>query len=173
MDDQLVNDKRHDSNDIASQSLPPSKKLKLNVEGKGDGSDHKATSTTTTATDNQIQQHQHAALHEQYLQIPPEIQAVDFKDRVSWGKFQPYSNIPAPIVPVGTEPQYDLVSSPALCHHINAICGRARACTIHVQPPQPQPQHVSRVNIRSRIAMPHHIGQYVSSSHSTWYGIDK
>jgi queuine/archaeosine tRNA-ribosyltransferase len=135
MDKQLDNNKSNSSDDAASQ-FPPSKKLKLNTEDVAVLC--KATEVDNHNNNNHQQQQQQS--NQKYLEIPQEINAVDFTQRISWGKFQPYSSIPAPIIPVGAEPKYDMKSSPALCHHINAICGRARACTIHVKQQLPQQQ---------------------------------
>ncbi len=112
------------TNDAVSE-LPPSKKLKSNPD------QHIPAEAIVSSSKVAVTERDHA--HQEYLQLPPELQVVDFTKRVSWGKFQPYSNIPAPIIQLDTEPIYDIESSPALCHHINAMSGRARACTIHVR----------------------------------------
>lgn len=65
--------------------------------------------------------------------FPPELLQVDFAQRISWGKYAPYTKDQTlPLVPEGALPTF-AESSPALCHHVNAICGRARACTIHLK----------------------------------------
>ena len=56
--------------------------------------------------------------------LPPELQSIDFSKRISWR--QDYT-----ITPPGTIPRFTS-ESPALCLHVNAVCGRARACTIHL-----------------------------------------
>jgi queuine tRNA-ribosyltransferase catalytic subunit len=69
--------------------------------------------------------------------LPDELSDVDFSKPVSWGKCYPYNapdGLPAsPLVfiPLGTIPIFT-ETSPALCHHIHAISGRARACTMHL-----------------------------------------
>lgn len=68
-----------------------------------------------------------------FTKLPPELAAVDFSTRVSWEKFQPYSSDALPFVPVD-EPPVFTAESPALCHYIHAVSGRARACTIHLHP---------------------------------------
>ena len=123
MDSDIVDRKNDLTGDEVSQ-LPPSKKLKFNPDQSAVDDNDDWSSGGTGGERNQ---------QAQYLKLPPELQTVDFTERISWGKLQPYSDIPAPIVPVGTEPEFDMQSSPALCHHINAICGRARACSIHVK----------------------------------------
>lgn len=77
--------------------------------------------------------------------LPDELKGVDFTRHVTWGKHAPYplsSDVGAvapPIVttPVDTPPIFTK-ESPALCHHVNAISGRARACTIHLMPQKGQ-----------------------------------
>lgn len=65
--------------------------------------------------------------------LPAELVSVDFSQRISWDKYHPYSDIPLPYTPLGTAPAF-VASSPALCHHVHALSGRARACTVHLQP---------------------------------------
>ena len=68
-------------------------------------------------------------------------------ERVSWDKFSPYSDVPFPLVPLGTLPSFREDDSPALCHYVHRLSGRARACTVHVKsqpgqatkPPRPIP----------------------------------
>lgn len=67
------------------------------------------------------------------LPLPPELATVDFTQRVCWGKYSPYSDVPIKLVPEG-EPPVFTEDSPALCHHVNGISNRARACTIHLRP---------------------------------------
>lgn len=68
---------------------------------------------------------------------------VDLSQRVSWGKFAPYTDTVVTFTPVGTAPDFSS-DSPALCFHLNAISHRARACTIHLkqQPGQRHPRPV-------------------------------
>ena len=69
--------------------------------------------------------------------LPDELSDVDFSKPVSWGKCYPYNapdGLPASplaFTPLGTIPIFT-ETSPALCHHIHAISGRARACTMHL-----------------------------------------
>mmetsp|Transcript_7359 Transcript_7359/g.11177 ORF Transcript_7359/g.11177 Transcript_7359/m.11177 type:complete len:453 (+) Transcript_7359:54-1412(+) len=56
--------------------------------------------------------------------LPDELNKVDFSLRISWRK-----NVH--ITGEGILPEFSK-ESPALCHHVNAICGEARACTIHL-----------------------------------------
>ncbi|GKY99940.1 hypothetical protein MPSEU_000947600 [Mayamaea pseudoterrestris] len=72
------------------------------------------------------------------VELPEDIRNVDFSQRVSWRKFHPYSETPMTLVPENEEPVFTK-DSPALCHHVNAMSLRARACSIHTkaQPGQP------------------------------------
>mmetsp|Transcript_7089 Transcript_7089/g.10805 ORF Transcript_7089/g.10805 Transcript_7089/m.10805 type:complete len:547 (+) Transcript_7089:144-1784(+) len=91
---------------------------------------------------------------EQYTELPPELKDVDFTERVSWRKFQPYSNRPLSLTPPspplksadeeGCDSQSTVTvnakstatfpdeNSPALEFHVNAVSGRARATTLHL-----------------------------------------
>jgi queuine tRNA-ribosyltransferase len=71
--------------------------------------------------------------------LPEELQSVDFSQRVTWRKYHPYTDTPLEFVPENQEPAF-MNDSPALCHHVNAISGRARACTIHLKPQPGQRQ---------------------------------
>ena len=94
--------------------------------------------------------------------LPEELQGVDFTRHITWKKYAPYpassspsspssslpksdSNVapPIPTTPVNTPPVF-VKSSPALCHHVNAISGRARACTIHLKPQKGQTKALPR-----------------------------
>ena len=66
------------------------------------------------------------------LQIPPELRTVDFTRRVSWGKYHPYSDKTLPFVKEDETVNFGKTSS-ALCCSIHAICGRARATTLHLR----------------------------------------
>jgi len=92
-----------------------------------------------------------------YLEIPPELECIDFTKRIQWRKIQHTPAIRSAtnthstpinfciesltsspsllrdfaIVPVGTKPTF-VESSLALCFHIHAICNYARACTVHL-----------------------------------------
>ena len=98
---------------------------------------------------------------EDYAKLPDELADVDFTKRVSWRKFHPYplpepaaegesstatdtstptapndNTIPLtaphlPYVKPGTAPKFTK-ASPALCHHVHAVSGRARATTVHL-----------------------------------------
>jgi queuine tRNA-ribosyltransferase len=71
--------------------------------------------------------------------LPPELAAIDFTSRIAWDKFQPYSDTKVLVVPLDEPPTFT-DNSPALCHHIHAVSGRARACTIHLRPQPGQQQ---------------------------------
>ena len=75
--------------------------------------------------------------------FPPELAQVDFTQRITWGKYAPYTTADQalPLVPEGTPPVFT-ADSPALCHHVHGISGRARACTIHLKP-QPGQGHAA------------------------------
>lgn len=74
-----------------------------------------------------------------YTKLPAELEGIDFTRHIAWGKHYPYLDpkgdgklaAPLPVIPVGTEPTFTK-QSPALCHHVHAISGRARACTLHL-----------------------------------------
>ena len=68
---------------------------------------------------------------DQFLSLPPELQDVDFTKRVSWRKFSPYTKEVLPLTPEGQEPEFK-EDSPALCFHVHATSGRARATTLHL-----------------------------------------
>ncbi|GFH47502.1 hypothetical protein CTEN210_03977 [Chaetoceros tenuissimus] len=68
---------------------------------------------------------------DQFLSLPPELQDVDFTKRVSWRKFAPYTKEVLPLTPEGQEPEFK-EDSPALCFHVHATSGRARATTLHL-----------------------------------------
>lgn len=68
---------------------------------------------------------------DQFLSLPPELQDVDFTKRVSWRKFAPYTEEVLPLTPEGQEPEFK-EDSPALCFHVHATSGRARATTLHL-----------------------------------------
>jgi queuine tRNA-ribosyltransferase len=79
--------------------------------------------------------------------LPAELEGIDFTRRISWGKYFPYPDpnrdghlaAPLSVLPVGTEPSFT-DKSPALCHHVHAVSGRARACTLHLpRGPVPTP----------------------------------
>jgi tRNA-guanine transglycosylase len=82
--------------------------------------------------------------------LPPELASIDFSSRVTWDKFQPYSDRKLPFVPID-EPPVFTEESPALCHYIHAVSGRARACTIHLKP---QPGQRKATPVPTPIFMP-------------------
>jgi hypothetical protein len=71
--------------------------------------------------------------------LPTELEGVDFTRRIAWRKYSPYPDpdnegqvAPTiPFVPADARPSYT-AESPALCYHVHAISGRARACTLHL-----------------------------------------
>jgi tRNA-guanine transglycosylase len=73
------------------------------------------------------------SIDSKYLRIPPELESVDFTNRIQWRKTEsiPNSIDPSIFVPVGTKPTFT-DSSPALCFHLHAVCNYARACTVHL-----------------------------------------
>ena len=82
--------------------------------------------------------------------LPPELAAVDFSHRISWHKYAPYTNEKLSTVPVGQDPVFT-ENSPALCHYVNALSKRARACTIHLKP---QPGQVNATPVPTPMFMP-------------------
>lgn len=68
---------------------------------------------------------------DQFLTIPPELQSIDFSSRVSWRKYAPYTSTPLNLTPEGQAPLFT-DQNPALCFHIHATSGRARATTLHL-----------------------------------------
>ena len=65
----------------------------------------------------------------EWLELPPELAEIDFEtDDASWNKYAPYNDTPIAAVPEDTPPVFSK-ESPALCFHVNATCGRARACS--------------------------------------------
>ena len=110
-----------------SQSPRKKRQRKINEIGEVEP----PPSTSTNKEDDQS-----SSKHHYPLPLPNELSSVDFTKRVGWGKFQPYAASPLPMVTnLDTPPVFLKDSSPALCHHVNACSGRARACTIHLQQP--------------------------------------
>jgi tRNA-guanine transglycosylase len=72
-------------------------------------------------------------------ELPEDLQNVDFSQRVSWRKFSPYNDTPLIMVAEEQEPVFT-AESPALCHYVNAISHRARACLVHTKPQSGQPR---------------------------------
>jgi queuine/archaeosine tRNA-ribosyltransferase len=148
-----------DRSDNDEPSLPPpTKKWKYDTavnetDGKDDyptddtkidASDSQTRKGLTTRSDDDPIKDVLIETKLNYLQLPPELTHVDFSERVSWGKFHPYNTLSIPLVPINTEPMFDVTKSPALCHHIHAVSGRARACTIHVRSQPGQSVYPSR-----------------------------
>jgi tRNA-guanine transglycosylase len=73
---------------------------------------------------------QYIANESDFLSLPPELRSVNFTERVSWRKFAPYAAKNLPLIPEGENPVFT-DKSPALCFHIHATSGRARATTVH------------------------------------------
>jgi queuine tRNA-ribosyltransferase catalytic subunit len=81
--------------------------------------------------------------------LSDELNTKDFSQRVCWDKFYPYTDKSLPIVVDPETPPVFTNESPALCHYINAISGRARATTIHLLP---QPGQVKKNERSNKIA---------------------
>lgn len=87
----------------------------------------------------------------EWLELPMELQQIDFQTEgfaaAAWDKYQPYSDTPPLLIPLDTPPTF-FVDEPghsqrALCFHLHAMDGRARAGTIHFNnsaPPVPTPR---------------------------------
>jgi queuine tRNA-ribosyltransferase catalytic subunit len=79
--------------------------------------------------------------------LPDELATVDFSQRVCWDKFYPYvTDKSLPLVVDPETPPVFTNESPALCHYVNAISGRARATTIHLLPQPGQVKKTKRSN---------------------------
>lgn len=74
---------------------------------------------------------QYIANKNDFLSLPLELSSVNFTERISWRKFAPYASETLPLTPEGEKPVFS-EKSPALCFHINATSGRARATTVHL-----------------------------------------
>ena len=81
--------------------------------------------------------------------FPPELKDVDFSQRIVWGKRSPTDT--NWIVPDTETPPVFADDSPALCHYVHAVSGRARACTIHLKP---QPGQLYPTPVPTPIFMP-------------------
>jgi queuine tRNA-ribosyltransferase len=79
--------------------------------------------------------------------LPPELQSVDFSERITWGKYYPYSDHRfLNMVPINTPPSFT-PESPALCFQVHAISGRARATSMYLlYEEKPQQQTVQQQN---------------------------
>ena len=67
----------------------------------------------------------------EFLSLPPELKDVDFTKAISWRKHVPYTDQELPLTPVGEKPVFQ-PEFPALCFHVHATSGRARATTLHL-----------------------------------------
>ena len=85
--------------------------------------------------------------------LPPELHSVDFTSRVSWGKYQPTQETTRVPVEDQDEPVILESESPALCCHVHAVCGRARATTLYLKK-QPGQENKSERSIPTPIFMP-------------------
>lgn len=98
------------------------------------------TSTGTSTAD----MYQPEVVKPEWMELPPELQAVDFTKSIAWDKYQPYSDIPPVLTPLDTPPIFASTGHQrALCFHLHAVDGRARAGTIHFKnsaPPVPTPR---------------------------------
>ncbi|KAL7572110.1 hypothetical protein ACA910_001747 [Epithemia clementina (nom. ined.)] len=86
------------------------------------------------------------------FELPEELRSVDFTSRISWGKFHPFNDKSLPFVDEN-EPASFTDASPALCCHVNAISGRARATTLHLRR-QPGQEAKKERKIPTPIFMP-------------------
>lgn len=78
------------------------------------------------------------------LPLPLELQNIDFAQRITWNKYAPYiPDQPIPRHALDAPPTFT-ERSPALCHHVNAVSGRARACTLHLKPSSRYQQPAAR-----------------------------
>jgi tRNA-guanine transglycosylase len=92
----------------------------------------------------------------EWLELPENLKDVDFTQRVSWGKYAPYNNPgqnQLDLVPLDTPPIFT-EQSPALCHQVHAICGRARACTVHLSPKDEEGNTLERPPVPTPRFMP-------------------
>lgn len=85
--------------------------------------------------------------------LPTELQNVDFTQRVAWHKFAPYTNTPLPLHPLDAAPTFTF-ESPALCHYVHAISGRARACSVHLKAQPGQSQFQQQRPVPTPMFMP-------------------
>lgn len=127
--------------EAVAQNQPATKKQKTD-----DGTTSSYSNGTATPT---------TSLRDKLKNLPEELKGVDFTRHITWGKYAPYPKsansleddddttdttstvrdtaLPIPLVPLDQPPVFT-PSSPALCHYVHAIRGRARACTIHLKP---------------------------------------
>jgi|AntRauTorckE5430_2_1112549.scaffolds.fasta_scaffold27647_1 hypothetical protein len=68
---------------------------------------------------------------DEFLSLPPELKDVDFTKPVHWRKCAPYTDEKLLLKPVDEKPVFT-PEFPALCFHVHAISGRARATTLHL-----------------------------------------
>ena len=67
----------------------------------------------------------------EFLSLPPELKDVDFTKPVHWRKCAPYTDEKLTLKPIGEKPVFQ-PEFPALCFHVHATSGRARATTLHL-----------------------------------------
>jgi len=116
---------REDKNENQKDTTPSPPPTKKDADADG----LKSSTTVPTAT-------QFIVGPDEFLALPPELKDVDFTKRVSWRKFAPYTDQTLQVTPVGQEPVFQ-PESPALCFHVNATSGRARATTLHLPSNRP------------------------------------
>ena len=105
--------------------------------------------------DQSAAQPQQSGVDSCWLAMPEELQSVDFTQPVSWGKYSPYNKErELPLVPLNTPPTFDDPSAPALCFQLHALCGRARAGTIHFPNQDRQGVPVERPSVPTPRFMP-------------------
>jgi len=108
----------------AEAETPPNETSSDNDGGKAKGGLSESSKQIPTATE-------FIAPSEQFLTLPPELKDVDFSKRVEWRKFAPYTDDPLPLTPTD-QPAVFSSQYPALCFHVHATSGRARATTLHL-----------------------------------------
>lgn len=64
-----------------------------------------------------------------YAELDPQLRDIDFQQRVSWGKFAPYTTTPLPLSK--SQPS---TASLLLQTTVQATCGRARALSLYLHP---------------------------------------
>lgn len=78
------------------------------------------------------------------MELPPELKSIDFSQSIAWDKYAPYSDVPPVLTPLDATPTFSVEGHQrALCFHLHAVDGRARAGTIHFRnsaPPVPTPR---------------------------------
>ncbi len=112
--------------------IEPKRNLKRNHEEtnkkeKQSTNHHHQLRTIPTAT-------QYIIPPSQYLTLPPELQSINFTNRISWRKYKPYNpSKTLAFIPPHTKPTFpNQKYSPALELHVHALSKRARATTVHL-----------------------------------------